>query len=79
MQLDLIVKTWDEWHNKWIITKGAGTPCFFGMLNTVFVWFKNVFKPVLIVFHCARNVMILQLLFLNCDWWYELTFMFSVV
>ena len=37
---------------------------------------KNLFKPILLVFHFARNVLILQLLFLNCNWWKELTFKF---
>ena len=35
--LSVVLKIWDEWYNKWIITQGAGTPCFFRMLTTVFL------------------------------------------
>lgn len=83
IQLSLDLNAWDEWYSKYIITQGVGTPCFSGMLNTVFLsdlknkfLVKNLFKPILLVFHFARNVLILQLLFLNCNWWKELTFKF---
>ena len=37
IKISLVLKIWDKWYNKWIITQGAGTPCFFRML------FKNEF------------------------------------
>ena len=37
IKLYVVLKIWHEWCNKWIITQGAGTPCFFRMLTTVFL------------------------------------------
>ena len=37
IKISLVLKIWDKWYNKWIITQGAGTPCFFRMLTTVFL------------------------------------------
>ena len=37
LSLDLKVSLWNEWYKKWIITQGAGTPCFIRMLTTVFL------------------------------------------
>ena len=37
IKLSVVLKIWDEWCNKWIITQGAGTLCFFRMLTTVFL------------------------------------------
>ena len=39
IKLSVVLKLWDKWCNKWIITQGAGTSCFFGMLTTVFLWY----------------------------------------
>ena len=37
IKLSVVLKIWDEWYNRWIITQGAGTPCFFRMFTTVFL------------------------------------------
>ena len=37
IKISLVLKIWDKWYNKWIITQGAGTPCSFRMLTTVFL------------------------------------------
>ena len=43
IKLSLVLKLWDEWYNKWIITRGVGTPCFFRMLTTVLSYLKTNF------------------------------------
>ena len=40
IKFSVVLKIWDEWYNKWIITQEAGTPCFFRMLTVIF---KNEF------------------------------------
>ena len=42
--LSHVLKIWDEWYHKWITTQGAGTACFFRMLTTVFLSYKNEFQ-----------------------------------
>ena len=37
IKLCVVLKIPDEWYNKWIITQGAGTPCFLRMLTTIFL------------------------------------------
>ena len=37
IKISLVLKIWDKWYNKWMITQGARTPCFFRMLTTVFL------------------------------------------
>ena len=65
----LVLKIWDEWYNKWMITQGARTPCFLGILTPVFLsYLKTNFRlkclqPVWLAFHFSRNVTILQFLF----------------
>ena len=45
IKLSLVHKVWDDWYNNWIITQGAGTPCFFKMLITVFLsYLKTNFR-----------------------------------
>ena len=45
IKLSLVHKIWDDWYNNWIITQGAGTPCFFKMLITVFLsYLKTNFR-----------------------------------
>ena len=39
IKISLVLKIWDKWYNKWIITQGAGTPCFFRMLITVCLYY----------------------------------------
>ena len=45
IKLSVILKTWDEWYNKLIITQGAGTPWFFRMLTTVFLSYLKTNFP----------------------------------
>ena len=65
----LVLKIWDEWYNKWMITQGARTPCFLGILTPVFLsYLKTNFRlkclqPVWLAFHFSRDVTILQFLF----------------
>ena len=65
----LVLKIWDEWYNKWMITQGARTPCFLGILTPVFLsYLKTNFRlkclqPGWLAFHFSRNVTILQFLF----------------
>ena len=77
IKLSLVLKIllWDEWYNKWIITQGAGTPCFIRMLTTVFLSYlkanfrlKCVQTNLTCILLC-QNVFILQFLFPNWDWW----------
>ena len=46
VKLSLVLKIWEEWYNKCIITWcRAGTTCFFGMLTTVFLlYLKTNFR-----------------------------------
>ena len=75
IKLSVILKIWDEWCNRWTITQGAGTHCFFRMLTTVFLSYLKMnftlrcLQTSLTCISFARNVMILQFLFLNWDWW----------
>ena len=75
LSLVLKISLWDEWCNKWIITQGAGTPCFIRMLTTVFLsYLKANFRlkcvqTNLTCISLCQNVFILQFLFPNWDWW----------
>ena len=37
IKLSVVLKRWDEWCIKWILTQGARTPCFFRIWTTVFL------------------------------------------
>ena len=75
LSLVLKISLWDEWYNKWIITQGAGTPCFIRMLTTVFLsYLKANFRlkcvqTNLTCISLCQNVFIPQFLFPNRDWW----------
>ena len=75
LSLVLKISLWDEWYNKWIITQGAGTPCFIRMLTTVFLsYLKANFRlkcvqTNLTCISLCQNVFVLQFLFPNWDWW----------